>query len=163
MTNPPPSWKGESDPVRLRELLIQDPHNVALRRQYLALRTPELAEMDRGNVRSHRQAAQHVPLALVGGAIIGLLVWAVSLAVVKFGGEPDAGDRDRLTQLIGVLRMFASQLRCSPGMSVSARNDVARSRANWDRCPMGRRTRWPRPGSSFWKGESNGYFSGVDR
>src|SRR5215468_8661377 len=102
MSDQPPPWKGELNPARLRELLLQDPHNVALRKRYLAQRTAELLEVDRGAVRSHRQAARMIFPAFLWGAFFGVVVWGLSWGVVALGLKPMEGELDLKMRLVGV-------------------------------------------------------------
>jgi len=103
-------WQSESDPAKLRAALLQDPYNVPLRKHYLSRRTPELLGEDQGTVRSHLDALKKLVPGLGYGVVIGLIVWAISWAVVELGWQADENPATRGEKLMGILQMFANRL-----------------------------------------------------
>lgn len=99
----------ETNAVTVRARLLEDPYNVRLRKLYLALRTPDLLEEDRGFVRTHRDALQAILPGILFGVVIGIVVWGVSWCIVALGVTVPDNPTQRHARIIGILRMFANQ------------------------------------------------------
>jgi serine/threonine protein kinase len=73
-----------TSPERLREMLLADLENVELRKRYLAVRTPELRQLDRGKIRWGRVTGSSA-VSSIGGLLMACLIlflWS------RFGWAP---------------------------------------------------------------------------
>lgn len=81
-TNPhaPTSPTALTMPEQLRERLLLEPHNIELRKQYLACRTTDLQRRDR--IEGSEGFTVHVVIGAVSGGILGVLLYGLSHLVM---------------------------------------------------------------------------------
>lgn len=96
---------------QLREALMKDAANVELRKQYLAVRTPELRDLDQGGEKTLNMALRQMGIGFLLGAIGGVIAGLIGMGLVAYFGEATfEGKGSVKARLFDVVILIGAQL-----------------------------------------------------